>query len=99
MLDLDSQHTPQERGAGTWKQHIRIVLVLFTGTLNLLCVAVIFIPFLHDGIHFIAVKFWQHILHLRLRCLPVGERLSAWISWRITGSNKLNPLQFDPSLV
>lgn len=34
-----------------------------------------------------------------LRTVPVGERLSAWVSGRITGSNKLNPLQFDPSLV
>lgn len=34
-----------------------------------------------------------------MRIVPVSQRLPAGVSGRITSSNKLNPLQFDPSLV
>lgn len=100
MQDLDSQHTPQEHGAGTYKQHIKTMLGLFFRTVKLLCVSVISILSLHDGIYCISGKFCQVIQHLqRPRSVPVSERLSARISWRITGSHKLNSLQFHPSLV
>lgn len=32
-------------------------------------------------------------------CLPVGQRLSARVSWRVTGPHKLHALKLDPRVI